>query len=142
KDGFKSFEQHVIVRSGEKTRVDAVMQLGNVAESVAVEADATPTLDVASAQVSDSISAQEVLALPNQARDPVVYATLSPGTVPVSVNNPFLGAGSFNSNGSRGRSNNITLDGVTATDVSVTGESGAAFVQDSVAEVKVITNNF
>src|ERR1700730_19420235 len=25
KDGFKSFEQHVIVRSGEKTRVDAVM---------------------------------------------------------------------------------------------------------------------
>ena len=142
KTGFKSFTQPVLVRSGEKTRIDAVMQLGNVTESVMVESSATPTLDVASAQVSDSINEQEVMALPNQARDPVVYATLSPGTAPVSINNPFLGVGSFNSNGSRGRSNNITLDGVTATDISTTGESGAAFVQDSVAEVKVITNNF
>jgi carboxypeptidase family protein len=142
KDGFRTFTQTVIVRSGEKTRVDAHMQIGNVAETVSVEESALPTVDVSTAQVSDSLNSQEVLALPNQARDPVVYATLSPGTVPVSVNNPFLGAGSFNSNGSRGRSNNITLDGVTATDVSVTGESGAAFVMDSVAEVKIITNNF
>src|SRR5580658_1108785 len=142
KDGFRTFTQTVIVRTGEKTRVDARMQIGNVNETVSVEASAIPTLDVATAQVSDSLNSEEVLSLPNLARDPVVFATLSPGTVPVSVNNPFLGAGSFNSNGSRGRSNNITLDGVTATDVSVTGESGAAFVQDSVAEVKVITNNF
>src|SRR5229473_4335722 len=143
KDGFKAFAQHVIVRSGEKTRVDAVMQLGNVTESVAVEADATPTLDVASAQVSDSISAQEVLALPNQARDPVAFATLSPGTVPVSKDNPFLGVGSFNPNGSRGRANNITLDGVTASDISTTGEGGGLVLsQDAVQEVKVITNNF
>jgi len=140
KDGFKSFTQTVVVRSGERTRIEAQMQLGNVSETVTVESSALPTLDVATAQVSDSLTAEEVLALPNEARDPVVYATLSPGTVPVSQNNPFLGAGSYNSNGSSGRSNNITLDGVTATDISVTGESGAAFVQDSVAEVKVITN--
>src|SRR5579863_8903296 len=142
KDGFRTFTQTVVVRSGERTRVDAHMQIGNISETVSVEASAIPTLDVSTAQVSDSLNSEEVLALPNLARDPVVFATLSPGTVPVSVNNPFLGAGSFNSNGSRGRSNNITLDGVTATDVSTTGESGAAFVQDSIAEVKVITNNF
>jgi hypothetical protein len=142
KDGFKSFSQNAVVRSGEKTRVDIGMQLGNVSESVVVESGAIPTLDVATAQVSNSINSDEAMALPNQARDPVIYATLSPGTAPVSINNPFLGAGSFNSNGSRGRANNITLDGVTATDISTTGESGAAFVQDAVAEVKVITNNF
>jgi hypothetical protein len=143
KDGFKTFSQQVAVRSGEKTRVDAVMQLGNVAESVTVESSATPTLDVASAQVSDSISEQVALALPNQARDPVVYATLSPGTVPVTKDNPFLGVGSFNSNGSRGRANNITLDGVTGTDISTTGEGGGLVLsQDAVSEVKVITNNF
>src|SRR4029077_3800486 len=143
KDGFKSFEQHVIVRSGEKTRIDARMEIGNVSESVLVESDALPTLDVATAQVSDSISAQEVLALPNQARDPVVYATLSPGTVPVTKDNPFLGVGSFNSSGSRGRANNIALDGVTGTDISTTGEGGGlVLVQDAVAEGKVITNNF
>ncbi len=142
KDGFKSFTQNAVVRSGEKTRVDPQMQLGNVSESVVVESGAIPTLDVATAQVSNSINSDEAMALPNQARDPVIYATLSPGTAPVSINNPFLGVGSFNSNGSRGRANNITLDGVTATDISTTGESGAAFVQDAVAEVKVITNNF
>ena len=143
KTGFKTFDQHVMVRSGEKTRIDAVMQLGNVSESVVVESSATPTLDVASAQVSDSISEQVALALPNQARDPVIYATLSPGTVPVTKDNPFLGVGSFDSNGSRGRANNITLDGVTATDISTTGEGGGLVLsQDAVQEVKVITNNF
>jgi len=142
KDGFKSRSQSVIVQSGEKTRMDAALEVGNLTETVTVESGALPTFDVATAQVSNSLNAEEVLALPNQARDPVVYATLSPGTAPVSINNPFLGVGSFNSNGSRGRANNITLDGVTASDISTTGESGAAFVQDSVAEVKIITNNF
>ena len=143
KDGFRTFSQNLEVRSGEKTRIEASMQVGNVTESVLVESNATPTLDVATAQISDSITAQEALALPNQARDPVIYATLSPGTVPVSKDNPFLGVGSFNSNGSRGRANNITLDGVTATDVATTGEGGGLVMsQDSVAEVKVITNNF
>jgi hypothetical protein len=142
RDGFKTFTQDVEVRSGEKTRVDVQMQVGKVTETVIVESGALPTMDVATAQISNSINGDEVLALPNQARDPVIYATLSPGTVPVSINNPFLGAGSFNSNGSRGRANNITLDGVTASDISTTGESGAAFVQDNIAEVKIITNNF
>src|ERR1700753_2611772 len=106
KDGFKSFSQNAVVRSGEKTRVDIGMQLGNVSESVVVESGAIPTLDVATAQVSNSINSDEAMALPNQARDPVIYATLSPGPAPVSVNNPFLGAGSFNSNGSRGGPDN------------------------------------
>jgi len=143
KDGFRGFTQDLTVRSGEKTRVDVALQLGKVTETVTVEAGVTPTLDVATAQISDSISAQEVLALPNQARDPVAYATLSPGTVPVTKDNPFLGAGSFNSNGSRGRANNITLDGVTATDIATTGEGGGLVLsQDAVQEVKVITNTF
>jgi hypothetical protein len=143
KAGFKTFSQKFVIRSGEKTRLDAQMQIGDISEKVIVEVGVLPTLDVATAKVSDSINAQEALALPNQARDPVVYATLSPGTVPVTKDNPFLGVGSFNSNGSRGRANNITLDGVTATDISTTGEGGGLVLsQDAVQEVKVITNNF
>src|SRR5229473_2623277 len=143
KDGFKSFTENAAVRSGEKTRIDAKLAVGNISERITVESGALPVLDVATAQVSDSINAQEVLALPNQARDPVAFATLSPGTVPVSKDNPFLGVGSFNSNGSRGRANNITLDGVTATDIATTGEGGGLVLsQDAVQEIKVITNNF
>jgi hypothetical protein len=85
KDGFKTFTQNAEVRSGEKTRLDIQMQIGKVTETVIVESGALPTMDVATAQISNSINGDEVLALPNQARDPVVYATLSPGTVPVSI---------------------------------------------------------
>src|ERR1700686_5514476 len=143
RDAFKTYTERIVVRSGEKTRLDVHMQIGNMAEAILVESGAIPTIDLATAQVSDSLSAQEALALPNQARDPVVFATLSPGTVPVTKDNPFLGAGSFNSNGSRGRANNITLDGVTATDIATTGEGGGLVLsQDAVQEIKVITNNF
>lgn len=142
KAGFRTLTQQAIVRDGEKTRVDIGLQLGAAAQTVTVETSATPTLDVATAQVSNSLSAQQVVSLPNQARNPIAFATLSPGTVPVTADNPFLGTGSFNSNGSRGRANNITLDGATAADISTTGQAGAAFAQEDVQEVKIITNNF
>jgi hypothetical protein len=140
--GFKSYTQTAEVRNGEKTRVDASMVIGTVGQSVTVESTQLPTLDVSTAQLSSSLSSEEVQSLPNLSRDPVAFATLNPGTVPVTKDNPFLGLGSFNSNGSRGRADNITLDGVTAADVSTTGESGAAFTDQDVLEFKVITNNF
>jgi hypothetical protein len=142
KAGFKTAVENAIVRDGEKTRVDVQLQIGQVSSTVVVEGSALPTLDLETAQVSDSLNAQELVDLPSASRDPVVFATLSPGTVPVTKDNPFLGAGSFNSNGSRGRADNITLDGATAADIATTGESGAAFTQDDVQELKVITNNF
>jgi outer membrane receptor protein involved in Fe transport len=68
----------------------------------------------------------------------------APGIAPVSANNGFLGSGSFNANGGRGRGNNIMVDGITATDVSVTGTGGPLDPLNfsSIKEVKVITNNF
>lgn len=109
--GFKVYSQKATVRSGENTRVSANLAVGSVGETVTVEGIA-PTLDVATAQVSESLNSATIVELPNQARDPVAYATLSPGTVPVSKDNPFLGTGSFNNNGSRGRANNITVDNI------------------------------
>jgi hypothetical protein len=142
KAGLKTIQQTAVVRSAEKTRVDANMQLGNASETVNVEA-ATPTLDVATAQVSQSVDAVTALALPNQGRNPVQLATLSPGVVPVSANNPFLGTGSFNSNGSRGRANNITIDNITSSDISTTGSAElGTFTLDAIQEFKLITNNF
>ncbi len=143
KTGFKQYTETVVVRSGENTRVAAQLAVGATSETVVVEGGVVPTLDVATAQISQSLNAEQVLALPNQARDPVAYATLSPGTVPVSKDNPFLGTGSFNSNGSRGRANNITVDGIIFSDLSTTGEAGlGTFSYDGVQEFKLISNNF
>jgi len=143
KGGFRTTTATAEIRSGEKTRVDAAMQVGSPGETVVVEGGVAPLLDVATSQVSQSIDYKEITQLPLQTRDPVELATYSAGTVPVTKDNPFLGSGSFNSNGSRGRGNNITVDGVTATDISTTGSSGTGtFSLDSVQEVKLISNNF
>jgi Carboxypeptidase regulatory-like domain len=143
KAGFKLYKETAIVRSGENTRIGAQLPVGANSETVVVEGGVAPVLDVATAQISQSLSTEQVLALPNQGRDPVAYATLAPGTVPVSKDNPFLGTGSFNNNGSRGRSNNITVDGIIFSDLSTTGEAGlGTFSYDGVQEFKLISNNF
>ncbi len=142
KQGLKTVEETAFIRSAEKTRVDVKMEVGETTQVISVEA-ATPTLDVASAQVSDSINARTALDLPNLSRNAVVLATLSPGIVPVTKDNPFLGPGSFNSNGSRGRANNITIDNITSSDISTTGTAEfGTFSLDAIQEFKLITNNF
>jgi hypothetical protein len=143
KSGFRNTTTKAVVRSGENTRLNSQLEIGAAGEVLTVEAT-TPILDVATAQVSASLDSTQVVTLPNQARDPVAFATLSPGIIPVSADNgSFLGTGSFNSNGSRGRANNITVDNIISSDLSTTGEAGTGtFVIDGVQEFKLITNNF
>jgi hypothetical protein len=140
----RSSSEKAVVRSSEKTSLSINMLVGSAAETVEVSGEATPVLDVSTSQViGQALDPRMAAALPNQARDPVGFANLSPGVVPVTKDNPFLGTGSFNSNGSRGRSNNITVDNAVASDISTTGSSGIGTLSlDGIQEVKLITNNF
>ncbi|MBV9182298.1 MAG: TonB-dependent receptor [Acidobacteria bacterium] len=140
----RSTSEKAVVRSSEKTHLSVNLVVGSANETVEVSSEATPVLDVSTSQViGQSLDATLAVALPNQGRDPVGFANLSPGVVPVTKDNPFLGTGGFNSNGSRGRANNITVDNAVASDISTTGESGIGTLSlDGVQEVKVITNNF
>jgi len=143
KVGFRISITNADIRSGEQTRLNLTLELGSVAESVTVEGTTGPELDVSTAQISNSFDAKEVQDLPNFGRDPLAYATLTAGVVPVTKDNPFLGSGSYNSDGQRGRGNNITVDNITSTDISTTGSSETGtFSLDAVQEVKLITNNF
>ena len=143
KQGFRTYEVFAEVASGQQTHLNITMELGQASQTITVESEATPTLDVSSSQVASSFDAQQVRELPNIGRDPVAYATLAPGVAPVSRDNPFLGSGSYNSNGQRGRANNITVDNITATDISTTGSSGTGtFSLDAIQEFKLISNNF
>lgn len=143
KAGFRAVSARTEIRSGEQTRLDVKLELGQVTQSVVVEAALGPELDVSSAQISSSFDEREVQDLPNLGRDPLQYATLAAGVVPVSKDNPFLGSGSYNSNGQRGRGNNITVDNIISTDISTTGSSEiGTFSLDAVQEVKLISNSF
>ena len=139
---FRAALTQATVRSGEIASVRFTLELGQVTEVVQV-ADAVALLDTANAQIQFSVEGAKIQDIPVN-RNPNLFATTAPGIVPVTENNPFLGSGSFNSNGNRGRGNNITVDNITATDISVTGTGGVlgplSFSQ--IKEVKLITNNF
>jgi hypothetical protein len=143
KQGFNAFQTTLVVRSGEVTRLNFTLEVGAISQVVTVEAGAEAFLDTANSQISTSISEVDVKALPIINRDPLAFATLAPGISPVSKDNPFLGSGSFNANGQRGRANNITIDGAVASDISTTGGAGlGTFSLDEVQEFKLITDNF
>ncbi|HZO57046.1 MAG TPA: carboxypeptidase-like regulatory domain-containing protein, partial [Bryobacteraceae bacterium] len=140
--GFRTSSTQAQVRAGEVGSVRFVMEVGQVTETVTVT-DAVAQLDTQNSQIQSAVVGKAVLELPVN-RNPNLFALMLPGTVPVTANNPFLGSGSFNSNGGRGRGNNITVDGITSTDVSVTGTGGSLtpLVFQTLQEVKVISNNF
>jgi hypothetical protein len=141
--GFRTVETQAVVKAGETADVTFTLELGQITESISVN-DVVSALDTTNAQVQQAIESRQVAEIP-VLRDPLRFAATTAGVVPVNNNNTFLGQGSFNSNGGRGRGNNITVDNIIATDLSTTGNGGSqlgplAFSQ--IAEVQVITNNF
>jgi hypothetical protein len=140
--GFRTAVTEALLKSGETSSVNFKLEVGQVTESVMVT-DAVSPLDTTNAQIQVSIEGARVQDLP-VGRNPVLFALMSPGVTPVTANNPFLGSGSYNSNGGRGRGNNVTVDNITATDISVTGTGGVLGPLNfsTVQEVKLITNNF
>ncbi|MCW5981834.1 MAG: TonB-dependent receptor [Bryobacteraceae bacterium] len=140
--GFRSTVTRAEVRTGEITSVRVALEVGQVTEVITVLDTVTP-LDVENAQIQTGVVGESIQDIPVN-RNPNLFALMAPGVAPVTANNPFLGSGSFNSNGGRGRGNNITVDGITATDVSVTGTGGVITPLNfaAIREVKLITNNF
>lgn len=140
--GFRATATPATVRAGEIAAVRLALEVGQVTETVVVT-DAVTRLDTENAQIQISFEGNKIQEIP-VGRNPNLFALAAPGVAPVSSNNPFLGSGSFNTNGGRGRGNNITVDGITATDVSVTGTGGTLNPLNfsSIKEVKIITNNF
>lgn len=119
RSGFRAAVTQAEVKTGEIASVQFRLEVGAVTETITVT-DAVAQLDTENAQLQTSVAGASVQEIP-VGRNPNLFALTAPGMAPVSANNPFPGSGSFNSNGGRGRGNNIMVDGITATDVSVTG---------------------
>ncbi len=141
--GFKPVLNRLLVKSAEQTRLNLTLEVGNSTQEVAVIDTTVQLVNTTDAQLQDSIDERRINALPIRTQDPLVLATLSPGIIPVTPGNPFLNTGSFNSNGGRGRGNNITIDNIVSTDVVTTGGAGLETLStDAIQEFKLITNNF
>ena len=81
-EGFKRFEQRgVALDIGDVRQVDAVLEIGQVSDTVNVEA-AAPLLQTSDATVGTVIGNQQITNLPLNGRDYLQLAMLSAGTIP------------------------------------------------------------
>ncbi len=139
--GFASATTRTVVNAGAVRELKTALEISATRQEVVIE-EASVVIATTNSQMQSNVESKAItqLSLPNGV---LSLAGTTPGVIPVSARNPFLGQGSFNSNGGRGRGNNITIDNANATDVSTTGGAGIGTVPlDAIKEVNVISNNF
>jgi len=149
--GFEKFATTgVEVNVNTRQRVDILMQVGTVSQSVTVEG-AAAVLDTDSSEHGQVINTHQIVELPLNGRNYSDLALLSTNVhrSPISALFAANGTpreGSFNVNGMRSTYNNFLLDGLDNNAYSPSNQGYSSQVvqpsPDALAEFKVITSNF
>lgn len=145
--GFKPvIQKGVAVRINNVTRADVRLELGNVAETVTVEASAA-TLQTSKADVNTNLESSAVSNLPLSGyRNYQTLMNLVPGATPAQFQNAVIDTPqrdlSTNINGQERGANNTRVDG--AANILVTMPHHMVYVPpvESIEEVNISTNNF
>ena len=148
--GFKKAEKSDVTLpvSSHISMGDMVLELGNVAETVTVEAEAGQLqVESASGERSDLVTNRQVRDLALNGRNVVdlfktIPGVISSGVVANAASTVTNIVGNININGTRSLQHEYTLDGVTNLNL---GNNTGALVSinpDAVEEVKVMTSNY
>src|SRR5829696_8687698 len=143
----------ITIDVGQNAIVDAVLQPGEIVDSVTVNENAS-MLNSITAEVSTRFDSRRLSELPISPNRSVYNVLLStPGVIQLvtgqatfsgpslAAQNPAIGL-SFSANGGRLRSNNFMLDGQDMNDPTFTGAEVALNNPDAIREVSIITNQF
>ena len=149
KQGFETYRLlDVVVNVNENIRVDLLLSLGKVMESVSVNASVVAEVETRSATLGKVIDETKIQELPLNARNFLNLAVLQPGVVPAmslgSNNTPEFPGGEksdFQVNGLRLQSNNFLLDGADNNEPFL-GTAMATPSPDALEEFKILTNNY
>jgi hypothetical protein len=135
---------HRVVQTGiflnvnEKARIDIVLRVGSLEDTITVEAEA-PMVDTSSSTLGVVIEEKTILDLPLNGRDFTELGLLLPGVLP---NPGRSGGGDLGSvGGQRTQSNNFTLDGAANNDLYDSGFV-ASPPPDAIQEFKILTHNY
>ena len=166
KTGFqKTVLSDVVVAAEHMQSLTVQMTVGQLTESVTVNAEVRELVDTQSAIVGGGLTSKEIAQLPSFARDPYQLMRLAPGVFGDgalassggSAGMPGTNAGGpsatdsifkvengvqITANGTRQNSNNFQVDGVA---VNSTSWGGAAVItpnEESVKEVRIVANNY
>jgi hypothetical protein len=145
KEGFSAVEQaSVELAANELRKVDLAMKVSGVVETVIVAAQAT-ALETEQGRVSSQITGAQLKELPIPNRNIVNLMALQPGVSGRSLGNELLGSDvtpQFNANGMRPDGNSFTLDDSNINSISRGGRAEVTPNVETVAEVRIVTNNF
>jgi hypothetical protein len=142
------------------------LDVGQITEAVTVNGDETPLIDTETANLQGTVKQEQFQKLPSIGRDPFQLLQLAPGafgdgarTSGVNGGNNLPGTtvggtsgtdgvfkiengGQITANGARTGENNYQIDGVNTTSVTWGGTSVVTPNEDSIKEVKVVTDNY
>src|SRR5712692_7335704 len=149
-----SFQQGVIdnidLNVNDALHFDFALRVGNVSESVSVDANALQVQTVATS-TGTTIESPQILAMPLNGRSYLDLLTLQAGVSPVNTNGGYNDRGP--ASGLYTSSGNVSTDGqpeyanaflVNGAEVNETRNMGAGLIPnaDSVAEFRLLTNSF
>ncbi|HEY5329715.1 MAG TPA: carboxypeptidase-like regulatory domain-containing protein [Acidobacteriaceae bacterium] len=145
--------------------VNVQLEIGGTTETVTVDSGAVPALDTATANISGTVTSNQIEHMPSFGRDVLTLAQLAPGvlgdggmaagggvrSLPGS-NQAATTAGDgitktenapqVIANGTQPSNNNVMIDGISASSVTWGGSTVVTPTEESVASVKVTANNY
>src|SRR5262249_26566480 len=114
--GFSTAALQVKVVVGKSTLGDVSLQVGQVGETVEVQAGARAELQTVDASIGDTLGGQQITRLPTVQRNALELSQLQVGTLPsTGTSGQYYGRGGAVS-GARGDQNSILIDGIDATE--------------------------
>ena len=166
--GFKNkVVDNVRILANQPNALNVTLEVGATsAETVTVNAASEPVIDTATGQLGSTVSQNEISHLPSYGRDVYQLVQLAPGmfgdqsqaggggTNNLPGNQGPGGSGANNgifstenrpqafASGGRNDTNNVTLDGVGVTSVTWGGAAVITPNEDSVKEVKIVSNSY
>jgi hypothetical protein len=144
KTGFQKYKVGPFtLRLNQAAEFDLRLAVGSVNEVLTVQ-DEAPLINTTTAEVSTNFEARRIADVPLATNRNMLNLALNVAGVSQlsSGQSAFASGLSFSVNGARTRSNNFLLDGQDMNDPSVTGSSQPLNNPDTVAEMRVITNQF
>ncbi|MFZ1051714.1 MAG: carboxypeptidase-like regulatory domain-containing protein, partial [Candidatus Sulfotelmatobacter sp.] len=150
--GFKNFlERGVRINANSAILIDIKLEVGQVTNTITVQSD-TLQVETQSTQMGEVIEGSTITSVPLNGRSYIDLLALQPGVSPYAGNDTAAGlvqapiSGSLNNgtqsiNGGRPEANGFMVNGA---DAEEGVHNGAAIVPnlDSIAEFRIITNNF
>ncbi|MGA2725618.1 MAG: carboxypeptidase regulatory-like domain-containing protein [Bryobacteraceae bacterium] len=146
--GFRRVSQeNVQVTAGSRVGIPLTLEVGNLAESVIVNAEA-PLVQSESVQLGAGLNSNMVTDLPLGAQRTFTYlARLSPGVLPPENGARDQGMGGFSANGLRSEGqNNFLLNGVDNNANNIDLQAGTSFVvappPEAIGEISIMTSGY